>query len=266
MEQDKMKKKSKTLLCILIIGYSFMYLPLILTMLYSFNASRVINVWTGFSLKWYKIFFENEEIISAALNSFKIAAISATIASLTGTIAAIAVYKVKAFRKFLKLFLTPLIIPDVVLGFALLLLFVSLEKFVQLPSRSCIEVVIAHVTLSIAYIISIVYSRLNEIDSSLEEAAMDLGATPFKAFFVITLPIILPSICLGWLLSFMLSIDDVVLASFVSGPGVITLPMIVFSSIRFGISPQINVLTTIFMFVLSIGTIFIARFILKRKK
>lgn len=261
-----MKKRSKALLCILILGYSFMYLPLILTMFYSFNASRIISVWSGFSLKWYKLFFENEEIINAVLNSLKIASISATLSVMIGTIAAIVVYKVESVKKYLKVFLAPLIIPDVVLGFALLLLFVAIGKVIHLPSRSAIEVVIAHVTLSFAYVISIIYSRLNELDSSLEEAAMDLGATPLRAFFLITVPIIMPSICLSWVLAFMLSVDDVVLASFVAGPGVLTLPMIVFSSIRFGVSPQINVLTTLFMFVLSVGTLVIAKFVLKRKK
>lgn len=259
-----MKKKSKWMLFTLIIGYSFLYIPLILTIIYSFNDSRIVNVWSGFSLKWYKAFLNNETMLDATWNSIKIATISATVASLIGSIAAIVLYKLKDKRKYLKFFLSPLIMPDVVLGFALLLLFVSVENFFFIKTSGVVEVIIAHVTLSVSYIISVVYSRLLEIDSSLEEAALDLGATQFKAFYLITLPIILPSIILGWILAFMLSIDDVVLASFVSGPGVLTLPMVVFSSIRFGISPQINVLTTFFMIILSIFTVFASKVISKK--
>lgn len=259
-----MKKRSKLLACILIFGYSFLYIPLILVIIYSFNSSRIVNIWGGFSLKWYKAFFENTSMISAVLNSLKIASSAATISSIIGTMAAIAFYKLQKKRKFIKFFMAPLIMPDVVLGFALLLLFVSIERIFFISMNGVLEVIVAHVTLSVSYVISVVYSRLTDIDPLLEEAAMDLGATPMKAFFLIILPIIIPSIGIGWILSFMLSIDDLVLASFVSGPGVITLPMLVFSSIRFGVSPEINVLTTIFMLVLSIFTILISKILSKK--
>lgn len=259
-----MKKRSKLLAVILIFGYSFLYIPLILVIIYSFNSSRIVNIWGGFSLKWYKAFFENTSMISAVLNSLKIASTAATISSIIGTMAAIVFYKLKEKRRFIKFFMAPLIMPDVVLGFALLLLFVNIERIFFISMNGVFEVIIAHVTLSVSYVISVVYSRLTDIDPLLEEAAMDLGATQMKAFFLIILPIIIPSIGIGWILSFMLSIDDLVLASFVSGPGIITLPMLVFSSIRFGVSPEINVLTTIFMFVLSIFTILISKILSKK--
>lgn len=243
---------------ILFLGYSILYIPLICIVVYSFNESRFVNTWTGFSLKWYKRLFEDNIILLATLNSFKIASIVATLSVILGTIAATIInrFQFKTKAVFLGMITAPLIMPEVVIGISFLMLFIGMKNLIGWPSGHGVTTVcISHITLTLPYVTMLVSSRMHNFDKSIEEAAMDLGAPPLKIFFVITLPIIMPSIILGWLLAFVLSLDDVVIASFVSGPGATTLPMVIFSSLKFGISPEINALATILILILSVSVI-----------
>ncbi|MDR3155913.1 MAG: ABC transporter permease subunit [Holosporaceae bacterium] len=220
-------------------------------------------------MKWYKALISNPIILRATLTSLKVASISATISTILGTIAAIVITRFRRFRGktvFVGAITAPLVMPEVVMGLSLLMLFIGMEKFFEWPTgRGSTRVVIAHITLTLSYVTMLIQARLQDFDRSLEEAALDLGASPIKVFFVITLPIIFPAIVNGWLLAFALSLDDVVIASFVAGPGATTLPMVVFSSLRFGISPEINALAAILMTVLSVGVIVSAVFSYKKK-
>lgn len=250
-------------------GYAFLYVPIVLLILYSFNESRLVTVWGGFSTKWYAELLHNDQLLSAAWLSLEVAAMSATVAVVLGTIAGLALARFGRFRGrtlFGGMITAPLVMPDVITGLSLLLLFVALEQLIGWPDgRGVTTITIAHTTFTMAYVAVIIQSRLVSLDESLEEAAMDLGARPAKVFFVITLPIIAPAIVSGWLLAFTLSLDDVVVASFVSGPGSTTLPMVIFSSVKFGISPQINALATLMVTVVSVG-IFIASLIINRQE
>ncbi|MDR1235691.1 MAG: ABC transporter permease subunit [Holosporaceae bacterium] len=244
---------------VLFLGYLFLYFPLICIVVYSFNESRLISTWTGFSFKWYKALVSNPIMLRAALTSLKVACLSATVSVILGIMAAIVITRFKRFRGktlFVGAITAPLVMPEVVTGLSLLMLFVGMEKIFGWPSGSgTTTIIIAHITLTLPYVTMLVQARLQDLDKSIEEAALDLGASPLKVFFVITLPMISPAIILGWLLAFALSLDDVVIASFVAGPGATTLPMIVFSGLRFGISPEINALATILMAVLSVGVL-----------
>lgn len=255
---------------VLFIGYSFLYLPLICIVVYSFNESRFVANWTGFSFKWYKALLSDPIILRATFTSLKIACISATVSAILGTMAAIVIQRFTTFRFktfFVGAITAPLVMPEVVLGLSLLMLFVGMNKICGWPSgRGSTAVIIAHIALTLAYVTMLVQARLQDLDRSIEEAALDLGASPTKVFFVITLPMISTSIVLGWLLAFALSLDDVVIASFVAGTGATTLPMIVFSSLRFGITPEINALATILMTVLSVGVVIAAIYINKRQQ
>lgn len=254
---------------VLAFGYLFLYLPLVCVAVFSFNKSRFVSTWSGLSLKWYKALLSDPIILHATWMSIKIACLAATISVVLGTIAAIVVSRFGRFRGktlFIGAMTTPLVMPDIVMGLSSLMLFIGMEKFFGWPSgRSITTVVISHITFTVSYVFMIVYARLNDFDRSIEEAALDLGASPLKVFFVITLPMILPAIVVGWLLAFALSIDDVVISSFVAGPGSTTLPMVIFSSLRFGISPQMNALATILITVLSIG-VAMASVMIYRKK
>jgi putrescine transport system permease protein len=225
--------------------------------------------WTRFSMRWYKALLSNPIILRATLTSLKVACLSATVSVILGTMAAIVITRSGRFRGkalFIGAIAAPLVMPEVVMGLSLLMLFVGMEKIIGWPIGSgTATITIAHIVLTLSYVTMIVQARLYDLDRSIEEAALDLGASPTKVFFVITLPMISPAIILGWLLAFALSLDDVVIASFVAGPGATTLPMIVFSSLRFGISPEINALATILMTVLSIGVIISAVLIYKKK-
>jgi len=231
--------------------YLFLYTPILVLFIYSFNKSNFINTWGGFSLDWYRSLLEDKVLISAVFTSFKIASISATIATILGTIAAFVLTRFGAF--FGKMFFTamlsaPFIIPEVIVGFALLLFFVTLENLFGITQNNGSAVImIAHITVGIAYVTFTVQSRLISFDKSLEEAAMNLGAHPIKVFFLITLPLIAKSLVAGWLLAFTISLDDVVIASFTAGPGVTTLPMLIYSRVKFGISPQINALASVML-------------------
>ena len=250
-------------------GYAFLYVPIALLVVYSFNESRLVTVWGGFSTKWYTELFNNDQLLSAAGLSLQVAAMTATASVVLGTIAGLALARFGRFRGrtlFGGMITAPLVMPEVITGLSLLLLFVALEQLTGWPDgRGITTITIAHTTFTMAYVAVIVQSRLVSMDESLEEAAMDLGARPAKVFFVITLPIIAPAIVSGWLLAFTLSLDDVVVASFVSGPGSTTLPMVIFSSVKFGISPQINALATLMMLVVATG-IFIASVVLARQQ
>ena len=231
------------------IGLAFLYLPLAVVMVYSFNASRLVTVWAGFSGRWYAELLADRQILDAAANSFIVAVLSATVAVILGTAAGTAFARFGQFpgrATLIGAMAAPLVLPDVIAGLSLLLLFVALEQaFAWMPGRGLFTVIIAHAGLTTAYVAVIVQARLAGMARDLEEAAADLGAKPFTVFRAITLPMIRPAIAAGWLMAFVLSLDDLVIASFVSGPQATTLPMVVFSSIRLGVSPKVNALATL---------------------
>ncbi|MGF7177760.1 ABC transporter permease subunit [Azospirillum doebereinerae] len=249
-------------------GYAFLYVPIVLLVVYSFNESRLVTVWGGFSTKWYGELMNNDALLSAAGLSLQVAAVSATLSVILGTCAGMAMSRFGRFRGrtlFGGLITAPLVMPEVITGLSLLLLFVAMEQLIGWPDgRGVTTITIAHTTFTASYVAVVVQSRLAGMDGSLEEAAMDLGARPAKVFFVITLPIIAPALVAGWLLAFTLSLDDVVVASFVSGPGSTTLPMVIFSSVKFGISPQINALATLMILLVAAG-IFVASIVMTRQ-
>ncbi|MBK1842765.1 ABC transporter permease subunit [Azospirillum sp. YIM B02556] len=252
----------------LLFGYAFLYVPIALLVVFSFNESRLVTVWSGFSTKWYGELIHNDALLSAAGLSFQVAAVSATLSVVLGTCAGLALTRFGRFRGrtlFGGMITAPLVMPEVITGLSLLLLFVALEQWVGWPDgRGVTTITIAHTTFTMSYVAVVIQSRLAGMDGSLEEAAMDLGARPAKVFFVITLPLIAPALVAGWLLAFTLSLDDVVVASFVSGPGSTTLPMVIFSSVKFGISPQINALATLMVLVVATG-IFVASIVMARQ-
>lgn len=233
------------------VGYVFLYGPIASLIVYSFNASRLVTVWAGFSTRWYVELAHNDAIQNAALISLEIAVAAATGALVLGTLAGYAMQRYRRFRGralFGALLTGPLVMPEVITGLALLLLFVALEQAIGWPQgRGIVTIVIAHITFGTAYVAVVVESRLAGFDRALEEAALDLGARPAKVFLVITLPLIAPALIAGWLLAFTLSLDDLVITSFTSGPSSTTLPMVIFSSVRLGVSPQINALATLFV-------------------
>ena len=243
----------------LVIGFGFLYIPMLILVIYSFNASRLVTVWAGFSTKWYVELFQDQQLLDAAWMSLKIAFLTACMSLVMGMLASLALVRLGRFRgkmSFAGMITAPLVMPEVITGLSLLLLFVAMEKSFGWPGgRGMLTIWIAHVTFSTAFVTVILSSRLKEIDRSLEEAGMDLGASPLKVFFVITIPIITPALLAAWLLAFTLSLDDIVIASFVSGPGSTTLPMKVFSSVRLGISPKINALASITIALVSLGVL-----------
>lgn len=242
---------------LLAFGYAFLYAPIAWLVLYSFNDSKLVTVWGGFSTRWYFELLENETLLSAADLSVRIAAINATIALCLGTLAALALERAGRFRGrslFVALLGTPLVMPEVILGLALLLLFVTLQQWTGWPAeRGATTVTLAHVTFSLAYVAIVVRARLDRLDLSVEEAALDLGAGPWTVLLTVTLPMLAPALVSGWLLAFTLSLDDLVVASFTSGPGATTLPMVVYSSARLGVNPQVNALATILIGLVAFG-------------
>src|SRR6476646_10794066 len=227
----------------LALGLAFLYLPILILVIYSFNASRLVTVWGGWSLRWYREFFNDQAMIEAAWMSVRVGAISATIASLLGTLAAVALSRGEAFRGrtlFSGMLYAPLVIPEVITGLSLLLLFVAINA-----ERGFWTVVVAHTTLTLCFVAVVVQSRLGSLDRSLEEAAMDLGCSPARAFVAVTLPLIAPAIAAGWMLAFTLSLDDLVIASFTTGPGSATLPIRIYSEVRLGVKPEINAICTL---------------------
>jgi putrescine transport system permease protein len=258
-----MRRGSSTfVLTAMCFGFAFLYLPILAMIVYSFNASRLVTVWDADNsptLKWYAELFQNEQILEAARLSVQIAAVNATGAVILGTLAAFALVRYGRFRGrtlFAGLSTAPMVLPEVITGLSLLLLFVAMEQAFGWPAgRGVTTITLAHITFSMAYVIVVVQARLETVDRSLEEAAMDLGARPWKVFFLITLPLIAPSIASGWVLAFILSWDDVVIASFVSGPGSTTLPMLIFSKVRLGVSPDINALATILVLIVTVAVV-----------
>ncbi|UHD16272.1 ABC transporter permease subunit [Thiocapsa bogorovii] len=254
-----MRRRRWSLLTLLAFGYAFLYVPILLLILYSFNESRLVTVWTGFSIKWYVELFRNQQLLDAAWLSVRIAAVNATLAVVLGTLAANALVRHRKFRGrtgFELLLTAPLVMPDVIIGLSLLLLFVAMQQTIGWPDgRGFTTITIAHVTFSMAYVAVVVRARLSQMDRSLEEAAMDLGARPLRVYLTITLPLIAPALLSGWLLAFTLSLDDLVIASFVAGPGSTTLPMVIYSSVRMGVSPQINALATIVVAVVTLAVV-----------
>ncbi len=252
-----MKKRSRFIFSALCFGFAFLYVPILLVIIYSFNDSRLVTIWGGWSIRWYIELFNNDNILDAALLSLRIAMVSATCATIMGTLAGIALTRIRQFKGrllFTGMIIAPLVMPEVITGLSLLLLFVSLQNLIGWPGQRGINTItIAHITFSMAYVAVIIQSRLTNINESIEEAALDLGARPIRVLWDITLPIILPAMVSGWLLSFTLSLDDLVIASFVSGPGATTLPMLIFSKVRLGIAPDINALATILITIVAIG-------------
>ena len=235
------------------LGLAFLYLPITILVVYSFNASRLVTLWGGWSLMWYRELLHDEALLQAAWISLRVAALSATAATVLGTLAAIALARMGRFRGrllFSGMIYAPLVMPEVITGLSLLLLFVALNV-----DRGFWTIVIAHTTLTMCFVTVIVQSRLADFDRSLEEAAMDLGCPPLKTFLTITLPLIAPAIAAGWMLAFSLSLDDLVIASFTTGPGATTLPIRIYSEVRMGVKPEINAVCTIMIAVVAVGTI-----------
>lgn len=235
----------------LTLGLAFLYLPIVILVIYSFNASRLVTVWGGWSLRWYVSLLSDGAILQAAWTSLRIAFLSATVATILGTLAAVVLVRAGRFRGrllFSGLTYAPLVMPEVITGLALLLLFVALEV-----DRGFWTVTVAHSTVTMCFVTVVVQSRLLSFDMSLEEAARDLGCTPFKAFMSVTLPLIFPAVAAGWMLAFTLSLDDLVIASFTTGPGSSTLPIRIYSEVRMGVKPEINAISTIMIVLVAIG-------------
>jgi putrescine transport system permease protein len=237
----------------LVAGFSFLYLPIVLLIIYSFNASRLVTVWGGFSTKWYVEMLSNEGLMAAAWVTARLAFLSATVATVLGTLAAVVLVRRGRFfgrTLFSGMVYAPIVMPEVITGLSLLLLFVAINL-----DRGFLTVLIAHITFSMCFVAVVVQSRLVSFDQSLEEAAMDLGAPPFRAFMAVTLPIILPAVIAGWMLAFTLSLDDLVIASFTTGPGSTTLPMKIYSQVRLGVTPEINAVCTVLVALVTIGVL-----------
>ncbi len=237
----------------LVFGFGFLYLPIVLLVIFSFNESRLVTVWGGFSTKWYVELSKNEQLLDAAWVTLKVAFLSASLATVLGTTAAMVLSRSGRFlgrSLFSGMVFAPLVMPEVILGLSLLLLFVALDQ-----ARGFWTVMIAHTTFAMCYVAVVVQSRLVSFDRSMEEAAEDLGCPPLKTFFLITLPIILPGVIAGWMLAFTLSLDDLVIASFTTGPGATTLPMKIYSQVRLGVTPEINAVCTILVVLVTCGVI-----------
>ncbi len=237
----------------LTLGLAFLYLPMVILVFYSFNAGKLVTVWSGFSTKWYGELLQNEAFLDAAWVTVKVAVLSSSIATVLGTMAAIVMVRSGRFfgrTLFSGMIYAPLVMPEVITGLSLLLLFIAIGM-----DRGVLTIVLAHTTFSMCYVSVVVSSRLVSFDTSLEEAALDLGCTPFDAFKSVTLPIIAPAVISGWLLAFTLSLDDLVIASFTSGPSSTTLPIKIFSAVRLGVSPEINALSTIMIGIVAFGVI-----------
>jgi putrescine transport system permease protein len=254
------RRRSRLLLTSLAFGYAFLYVPLVSVIVYSFNDSRLATVWGGFSTRWYGELFRSDEVLHAAFLSLRVALTAASLATILGTMAGLALVRFGKFRGrtlFSGMVTSPLVMPEVITGLSLLLLFVSLQQLFGWPSqRGFSTLAIAHTTFCMAYVAVIVQSRLAAMDESLEEAAMDLGSRPLGVVLDVTLPLLAPAMMTGWLLAFTLSLDDLVIASFVSGPGASTLPMLIFSKVKLGVTPDINALATLIILLVASGVVF----------
>ena len=267
---DMPKKRSTFLLSVLCFGMAFLYIPMFLLIVYSFNYSKIVSVWGGLSTRWYTSLFESEEIWSALMLSLKIAIVNATFATLLGTLAGLALARFRYFRGrtlFTGMISAPLVMPEVITGLSLLLLFITLGDLIGWPEkRGITTITIAHITFSLAYVAVIIESRLSGIGETLEEAALDLGAKPLRVMIDITLPLLAPGMLAGWLLAFTLSLDDLVIASFVSGPGSSTLPMLIYSRVKLGLKPDINALATMIILAVAIGVLIAGWILIRQQK
>ncbi len=236
-----------------VVGFAFLYIPIVLLVVFSFNASRLVTVWTGFSTQWYAALLANQQLLDAAFVTLRIGLISASLATVLGTLAAMALTRYARFRGrllFSGMIYAPLVMPEVITGLSLLLLFVAVGL-----DRGFWTVTLAHVTFTMCFVTVVVQSRLVSLDRSLEEAAQDLGCPPWKSFLVVTLPLIWPAVAAGWMLAFTLSLDDLVIASFTSGPSSTTLPMRIYSQVRLGVTPEINAISTILIGIVTFGVV-----------
>jgi putrescine transport system permease protein len=246
----------------LVLGFAFLYLPIVLLVLYSFNGSKLVTVWGGFSTRWYASLLANQQLLDAAWVTLRVAFVSATLATVLGTCAAVALVRIGRFpgrTLFAGLIYAPIVMPEVITGLSLLLLFVALEF-----ERGFWTVMLAHLSFTLCFVAVVVQARLVSFDRSIEEAAMDLGATPLKTFFSITLPILAPAVTAGFLLAFTLSLDDVVIASFTTGPGATTLPIRIYSQVRLGVTPEINAVCSVFIAAVTLVVI-VASWVAKRE-
>jgi len=252
-----MKRTSTFLITMMCFGFAFFYVPIISMIFFSFNHSRLAAVWGGFSTEWYGKLLDNPQILNAAWLSLQIAVLSATFSTLLGTMAGIALVRFRRFRGrtlLAGLVTSPLILPDVITGISLLMLFIMMAQYIGWPGqRGFTTILIAHITFSMTYVTTIIQSRLSSMDASVEEAAMDLGSKPWQVLLDVTLPIISPAILSGWLLAFTISLDDVVITSFTTGPGYNTLPMVIWSKVKLGVTPDINALASIIVGVVAMG-------------
>jgi putrescine transport system permease protein len=248
-----MQKWSRFNIVSVVFGFAFLYIPILLLVIFSFNESKLVTVWAGFSTKWYASLLHNQGLLDAGWVTLRVGILSATSATILGTMAALALTRYTRFRGrmlFSGMVFAPLVMPEVITGLSLLLLFVSIGM-----DRGFWTVTLAHTTFTMCFVAVVVQSRLMSFDRSVEEAAMDLGATPVRTFFEVTLPIIAPAVLSGWMLAFTLSLDDLVIANFTSGPGATTLPMKIYSQVRLGVTPEINAVCTIMIAIVAIGVI-----------
>ena len=251
-----MRRNSMFLITLLCFGFAFFYIPILSMIVYSFNGSRLVTVWGGFSTRWYESLWSNRQVMAAVVLSLKIALISASVATVLGTMAGIALARLR-FRGrvlFSGLVTAPLVMPEVITGISMLMLFILMAEWVGWPgSRGFTTVTLAHITFSMVFVTTIVHSRMLSADRAIEEAAMDLGARPWQVLRDVTLPVIAPAILAGWLLAFTISLDDVVITQFTTGPGNTTLPILIWSKVKLGVTPDINALATITVAVVGIG-------------
>ncbi len=263
-------KRSRFLITVTCFGLAFLYVPMIMLIIYSFNYSKIVPVWGGFSTRWYTVLFQSEEIWTSVLLSLKIATVSASFATLLGTLAGLALVRFGRFKGrtlFSGMITAPLVMPEVITGLSLLLLFITLGDLIGWPGkRGFTTITIAHITFSMAYVAVIIQSRLAGMSLDLEEAALDLGAKPFRVMTDITMPLIAPGMLAGWLLAFTLSLDDLIIATFVSGPGSVTMPMLIFSRVRLGLRPDINALATIIIVTVAVGVLLAGWILLRQQK
>ena len=254
-----MNRRPVFLISMMAFGFAFFYVPILSMIVYSFNESRLATVWGGFSTKWYASLFANKQIMAALVLSLKIALISATVATILGTMAGIALARFRKFRGrvlFSGLVTAPLIMPEVITGISSLMFFIMLAEWIGWPGqRGFTTVTLAHITFSMVFVTTVVQARMVQADRAIEEAAMDLGSRPWQVLFDITLPVIFPAILSGWLLAFTISLDDVVITAFTTGPGATTLPLLIWSKVKLGVTPDVNALATLLVVVVGLGVV-----------
>ncbi|MCP4187667.1 MAG: ABC transporter permease subunit [Gammaproteobacteria bacterium] len=263
-------KRSRFLFTVTCFGMAFLYIPMIMLIVYSFNYSKIVPVWGGFSTRWYTVLFESEVVWKSVILSLKVATVNAFFATIIGTLAGLALVRFGRFKGrtlFSGMITAPLVMPEVITGLSLLLMFITLKELFGWPDkRGFTTITIAHITFSMAFVAVIIQSRLAGMAQDLEEAAQDLGAKPFRVLTDITLPLLAPGMLAGWLLAFTMSLDDLIIASFVSGPGAVTLPMLIYSRVRVGLRPDINALATIIILVVATGVLIAAWIMFRQQK